>query len=323
MNKTENRYIKINPFIKNSIIFCISLYLLIICSCADDKNNNDTDSNIPAISFILKGQFIDTYVQGLKYRTCTQTGITDNRGYFNYKQGETIEFSIGNTKIGTCIAKQILTPMDMANATEITNTKVLNISRLLQSLDLDGNLDNGIQLHEMINEELETQIDFSQCETDFENNTEIQNLFSSLNSMQVFTDNKTRVLYSAEEAKSHLEQSLSSASHFPFCILESGQPLDRAKNVSSSLTSNMNDLVNHLIEGYENSFEKTKVLHDWIALNISYDYDMYQSGNYASMDAESVFYRKTGVCEGYSNLFLEFCNIAQIPCKKISGKTKG
>jgi len=297
------------------------LLLISLCSCAEDQNENDTD--IPKISYLKKGQFIDTYVQGLEYQTNSQNGLTDSKGYFNYKTGETITFSIGNTIIGTCIAKQFISPLDIAETSDINNIIVLNISRLLQSLDIDGNLDNGIQINETIHDEMKVQIDFSLNETDFENNSEINDLFTSLNLIQVFADNKTRTLCSIEKARNHLENSLKSVVNFPYCLLESGEPMEKAVNVPDSISSNISNIVNYLIEDCENDFEKVKVLHDWIALNIAYAYDMYQSNNYGPMDAESVFKRRTGVCEGYSNLFLELCNIAHVTCLKIHGKSKG
>jgi len=305
------------------VLLLISFITLLfsLCSCAEDQNENDTD--VPEISYIMKGQFIDTYVQGLEYKTSTQNGITDSNGYFNYKMGEIVEFSIGNTKIGTCTAKQVVTPIDIVGAADINDIRVLNICRLLQSLDIDGNLDNGIQLNEIIVDETKIQIDFSMSETDFENNSEVNELFSTLNLMQVFTDSKTRILCSTEEAKNHFVKSLESVSNYPYSLIKTGLPMEKAMNVPTSVLTNMKNLVYFLIEDCKNDFEKAKVLHDWIALNIAYAFDMYQSNNFGPMDAESVFNRRTGVCEGYSNLFLEFCNIARVTCVKVHGKAKG
>ena len=40
------------------------------------------------------GIFADAPVQGLGYKTATQSGFTDAQGQFKYKTGETVEFKL-------------------------------------------------------------------------------------------------------------------------------------------------------------------------------------------------------------------------------------
>ncbi len=78
---------------------------------------------------ILTGVFIDAPVKGLKYKTASQTGISNEKGEFSYKANETITFSVDGLDIGTVKA-----------AAEVPVTSLphsLDVARLLQSLDID------------------------------------------------------------------------------------------------------------------------------------------------------------------------------------------
>ncbi|MEQ8225754.1 MAG: transglutaminase domain-containing protein [Candidatus Eremiobacterota bacterium] len=104
--------------------------------------------------------------------------------------------------------------------------------------------------------------------------------------------------------------------------LRNGQPMSRAVRVPKNYMSDEYSLVRYLTEGLDD-YEKAKVLHDWIALNIEYDAESYFSGNYPPMDSKSVLKRRTAVCEGFSSLYQRFCELAGLKCFKISGVAKG
>ena len=58
-----------------------------------------------------------------------------------------------------------------------------------------------------------------------------------------------------------------------------------------------------------NDFEKVKLAHDITALLISYDAASFWSGNLPPQDYFTVLKTGKSVCEGYANVFLEFCMI--------------
>jgi len=61
----------------------------------------------------------------------------------------------------------------------------------------------------------------------------------------------------------------------------------------------------------------------WITQNISYDVDKYLSGyNTYTKVRETLETRKT-MCQGYSELFYELCDYADIDCEIINGYAKG
>jgi len=161
---------------------------------------------------VPKGTFVDSVVEGVEYKTATQSGLTDSAGIFSYQTGESITFSLGGIVLGQAIAKTLMSPIDLINgAVDETDPTVTNISRLLQSLDMDGNLDNGITISEEIRNEIEGRpIDFTLSTADFGNDPDVQALFDTLNALGVFTDRDIRTLRSVGEAQSHLRETLES-----------------------------------------------------------------------------------------------------------------
>ena len=94
----------------------------------------------------LAGVFIDSPVINIGYRTATQNGDTNSRGEFKYLAGETVTFFIGDLEFPPVLAAEVVTPLDMADTDDVAHHMVINIIRLLQLLDKDGDPDNGINI---------------------------------------------------------------------------------------------------------------------------------------------------------------------------------
>jgi hypothetical protein len=97
------------------------------------------------------GVFLDSPVQGLYYETSSgRSGYTNANGEYQYDAGATVTFYIGGKggyKLGDSVAaKGVVDVFDVAkNATRnVDDTRTANLLRLLQSLDTDGNPENGI-----------------------------------------------------------------------------------------------------------------------------------------------------------------------------------
>ncbi len=113
------------------------LVAILVASCSGEETTID----------LIDGVFLDSAtVQGLSYTAATRSGITDENGGFTADRGQDIEFFIGDLKLPTVLAKETVTPLDIFSATSIDDTRVVNLSRLLQALDKDGNPDNGIEI---------------------------------------------------------------------------------------------------------------------------------------------------------------------------------
>ncbi|XP_041353366.1 kyphoscoliosis peptidase-like [Gigantopelta aegis] len=83
------------------------------------------------------------------------------------------------------------------------------------------------------------------------------------------------------------------------------------------------DLVAYLIQPARNDLEKVRAFYRWITNNISYDVEGFFSGNHKPGDPQSVLQSGTAVCQGYGDLFDNFCKLAHIPCHVVSGFAKG
>jgi len=100
----------------------------------------------------LEGVFADAPVMGLKYVSKTYSGITDSAGVFKYKAGENVTFKIGNLTLGTVVAKDIITPIDLGGG-DLNNPtiKAKNIAMLLQNFNTDRFNQNYIRISSDIN----------------------------------------------------------------------------------------------------------------------------------------------------------------------------
>jgi hypothetical protein len=129
--------------IKNNLVIVLALITFFLSACGGGGSNppdNGDSTNT--------GYFVDSAVSGLSYVTSSGiTGVTDAFGAFEYAPGDSVTFSIGDVVIGEATGASLLTPVSLVpGATDETDTTVTNIARFLQSLDEDGNPDNGITI---------------------------------------------------------------------------------------------------------------------------------------------------------------------------------
>lgn len=114
------------------------------------------------------GHFIDAPVAGMKFETPSHKGHTNDSGAFDYITGEDVKLYIGSLYIGSAKAKHKVTPMDLVGTDNLDDERVINMARLLQSLDVDADPRRGISITEPVIESLEqamaelniTELDF-------------------------------------------------------------------------------------------------------------------------------------------------------------------
>ncbi|NQU63300.1 MAG: hypothetical protein HQ517_03305, partial [SAR324 cluster bacterium] len=147
---------------------------------------------------------LDSAVEGIKYISGDQTGNTGPDGLFKYVVGESVQFSIGGISSGTVTPKEKMTPIDVvANATDSTNQIVINIARLLQSLDSDGNPANGIAISaEMTVALQDASLDLTDSSTDFEN------AFGAIKTDIANTHGITVIIVTENDAKAHRDDTI-------------------------------------------------------------------------------------------------------------------
>jgi transglutaminase/protease-like cytokinesis protein 3 len=94
---------------------------------------------------------------------------------------------------------------------------------------------------------------------------------------------------------------------------------------SPMIQSNSRDIIEvagEITAGRTTDREKALAIHDWIARNLTYDYDGLNSGEYLSKpyDARSVLSSKLAVCEGFSTLYAALLRASGIRAKVVYGK---
>ncbi len=163
------------------------------------------------------GVLVDAFVAGIGYRTESRTGVTNERGEFDYLPGETVTFFIGDLVFPSAPAKGIVTPLDMAQTLNPAAPVVLNIARLLQSLDTDGNPNNGITISPIASQSA-APVDFNLSIAQFAALPAVTNLVANSGSVNT-------TVVSVQQALAHLRDTLEF----------NGVPVDESS--SSSLSS--------------------------------------------------------------------------------------
>lgn len=152
-----------------------------------------------------RGVLLDSPVANVGYRTETKEGVTDAEGRFDYEPGETVTFFIGDLEFPPIDTASIVTPLDFAGTDDPLNDSVVNMIRLLQTLDKDGDPSNGIEITDAA-KAAATQLDFNVSKEAFESSTAVESLI--FNAGQ---DNAVAGLVSVAEAVQHFTNTLLAA----------------------------------------------------------------------------------------------------------------
>ncbi|WP_417360684.1 hypothetical protein [Gallaecimonas pentaromativorans] len=171
--------------------------LLTACGGSDGDDTpvsaNPPPTPAPVVSV---GVFVDSPVAGIGYRTASQEGTTNSAGEFAYVEGESVTFFLGDLALPTVPASGQVTPADIAGGDDTTAT---NILQLLQTLDMDGNPANGINISPDVAAAFAgTTLDLASASFDIEVGSVLASIDPAL------------TLVSENAAKSHFQDSLQS-----------------------------------------------------------------------------------------------------------------
>jgi len=109
----------------------------------DAAGNTATATRVVDVITPSQGVLLDSPVAGIGYRTDSSEGLTDEIGQFPFLPGEAVIFFIGDLTFPAVVATGVVTPENIAAGDNTTQTNILQI---LQTLDEDGNPDNGISI---------------------------------------------------------------------------------------------------------------------------------------------------------------------------------
>lgn len=170
-----------------------------LTACGGSSGSGSGGESTPSDS-TQTGVFIDSPVGNIGYKTPTLSGVTNEAGEYQFKPGEEVTFFIGDLTFPPVRAAGVVTPLDIAGTTDTSNQMVVNIARLLQSLDTDGDPSNGITISELAKNNA-TQVSFDASDADFASSvaTLVQNGGQ---------DTTITELVPANQAKAHLEETL-------------------------------------------------------------------------------------------------------------------
>ncbi len=159
------------------------------------------DGTVASLAEPSTGIFVDSPVGGIDYKTPTQSGTTGPNGNFLYRPDETVTFSIGNIQFPPVPANATVTPLDIANTTDINHQVVSNALVLLQSLDEDGDPSNGITIPAGAARQANTAIDFNVSPSAFAANPAVTLLVANSGSV-------TKKLVDESTAQAHFQNTL-------------------------------------------------------------------------------------------------------------------
>jgi hypothetical protein len=183
----------------------ISSLLLPLFACGGGSSGTTSDLDTPANSSTQTGVFLDSPIIQIAYQTETLSGFTNDKGEFDYLPGEAVTFSIGDLIFPSTPAIGVVTPLNIAGTTDIDDPAVINMIRLLQTLDSDGDPSNGITIADAAKVNAE-QVDFSLTEEAFASLPAVSSLIANGGQTVTVTE-----LVNTSDAIAHFEAELADA----------------------------------------------------------------------------------------------------------------
>jgi hypothetical protein len=149
---------KLNLLSLSSILLMSTI--LVACGGGESSSNKSVDATPLSDTGDVGNQQDDVpvlltkqFIAALHYTTESQSGITTSDGEFSFLAGETVNFYLGEYKLPSVSGARLFTPLGyVPNGFSDNHPAVINLTRLLQSLDVDLEPSNGIQLPESLNQ---------------------------------------------------------------------------------------------------------------------------------------------------------------------------
>ena len=133
--------------IKLSVITAIALVSIIGCGGGGSSSSSDVKTGT--------GYYVDSAVAGVEYVCGSKTGKTDADGKFTFEEGKECKFTLAGVPLRTTKADEL------ADGKKIVEENP-KVAKLLQSIDADGDLSNGIQVTDEVVEALTKALEETQ-----------------------------------------------------------------------------------------------------------------------------------------------------------------
>ncbi len=94
---------------------------------------------------------------------------------------------------------------------------------------------------------------------------------------------------------------------------------------NSNATTLARNVVNSIITSGMSDLEKAKAIHDWMVMNLDYDYQNYLNDTIPSTSwkVEGVLTTRYAICEGYARTFIALCSQAGLESVYVMGQVPG
>ena len=196
------------------ILLLLALPFITASQCVvlfSSNDSDDKDEDKDEIIIASTGSFVDAPVQGMFYRSGSIVGTTGPAGEFRYEPGEPVQFLIGDIRLGQPVnGKAVVTPLDLVPGGDIDTPAVINIARLLQSLDSERG-DKLITLPASLNKQAvssNTAVAAAIQFLDFDDEVIFVNAASQLVAVLTADYPFTATLVDADSARAHMLESI-------------------------------------------------------------------------------------------------------------------
>ena len=192
--------------------------------------------SITSKPLIAEGYYIDSPIEGIDYKCGTQSGTTDSEGMFLFDVGQNCLFSFLN------ISLRLVEANELSDGVTIIEDN-LDIARYLQSLDNDGDANNGITITSAVVKTLEDNLLYTMPFSD----DDVKKIVDILQSSGIGYEGR---FVSKEEASEHLANTIYTAqessnidySSLVFDSIESINPVENTDTENNFLSLLKDDI---------------------------------------------------------------------------------
>jgi hypothetical protein len=100
-------------------------------------------------------------------------------------------------------------------------------------------------------------------------------------------------------------------------------PFAAAMTAADPQPASIAALARQIRSAHRSDMDRARAVYEWVARNVAYDVASYMAGGAGDMSAAAVFVRRTAICEGYANLFIDLAQRVGLRAEKVSGYAKG
>ncbi|BBB69155.1 hypothetical protein UNDYM_4902 [Undibacterium sp. YM2] len=230
---------------KNLILSSLAAAML-LSACGG--SNNNTVATTPATPTPVNGVFLDAAVDGLEYSVAGGSKQnTSATGGFNCNVGDTVAFSVGGIGIGSAPCATTITPLTLANSSNVKDDSVVNRLLFLQLLDEDNDVATGIKIPATVKTALAGQaLDFNANAANF--NTALTATLAKLpaNYQKLTVDADRRTL-----VREHFEDTMASRLGTP--VVDTVTQTNALGTVSAAVTRYQIQAADNFFVPYEGS----------------------------------------------------------------------